>query len=169
MWAGVHSGQARQGKRDAHRRRYVVPAGSLCRRAVGKTASGGTNDFTPYSKEMMGYRPAKADRILRDGDKVSMTNTFPLALPAGRTEVKPPGIPLHFMLIGTSRAFAVGQRVPMRLRFERAGVVEVVFTVAEDSAGTGGASRQCGVQVGVGNPEIPQGLDIGGHATDLLP
>jgi len=35
-------------------------------------ASGGTNDFTPYSKEMMGYRPAKADRILRDGDKVTL-------------------------------------------------------------------------------------------------
>jgi copper(I)-binding protein len=74
-------------------------------------------------------------RVVRDGDKVSMTNTFPLALPAGRTEVKPPGIPLHFMLIGTNRPFAVGERVPMRLRFERAGVVEVVFTVAEDSKG----------------------------------
>jgi metallo-beta-lactamase class B len=35
-------------------------------------ASGGTNDFTPYSKEMIGYRPAKADRILRDGDKVTL-------------------------------------------------------------------------------------------------
>ena len=38
-------------------------------------ASGGTNDFTPYSKEMMGYRPAKADRILRDGDKVTLGGT----------------------------------------------------------------------------------------------
>ena len=35
-------------------------------------ASGGTNDFTPYSKEMMRYRPAKADRMLRDGDKVTL-------------------------------------------------------------------------------------------------
>ena len=75
-------------------------------------------------------------RVVRDGDKVSMTNTFPLALPAtARTEVKPPGMPLHFMLMGTTRPFAVGDRVPMRLRFERAGVVEVVFTVAEDSKG----------------------------------
>ena len=74
--------------------------------------------------------------VVRDGDKVSMTNTFPLALPAtARTEVKPPGMPLHFMLMGTTRPFAVGDRVPMRLRFERAGVVEVVFTVAEDSKG----------------------------------
>ena len=74
--------------------------------------------------------------VVRDGDKVSMTNTFPLALPAqARTEVKPPGVPLHFMLIGTNRAFSAGQRVPMRLRFERAGVIDVVFTVAEDSKG----------------------------------
>jgi metallo-beta-lactamase class B len=35
-------------------------------------ASGGTNDFTPYSKEMIGYRPAKADRILHDGDQVTL-------------------------------------------------------------------------------------------------
>lgn len=39
---------------------------------VALLASGGTNDFTPYSKEMMGYRPAKLDRILRDGDKVTL-------------------------------------------------------------------------------------------------
>jgi metallo-beta-lactamase class B len=38
-------------------------------------ASGGTNDFTPYSKEMMAYRPAKADQILRDGDKVTLGGT----------------------------------------------------------------------------------------------
>ena len=38
-------------------------------------ASGGTNDFTPFPKEMMAYRPAKADRILRDGDKVTLGGT----------------------------------------------------------------------------------------------
>lgn len=74
-------------------------------------------------------------RVVRDGDKVSMSSSFPLALPANeRVEVKPPGIPLHFMLLDTYRSFAVGDRVPMRLRFERAGTVEVVFTVAPDSA-----------------------------------
>ncbi|SIQ39425.1 copper chaperone PCu(A)C [Solilutibacter tolerans] len=73
-------------------------------------------------------------RVVSDGDKVSMTNSFPLTLPAkGRVEVRPPGTPLHFMLIGTKRAFAVGERVPMRLRFERAGSVEAVFTVVGKS------------------------------------
>ena len=49
-------------------------------------------------------------QVIRNGGQVSMTNTFPLALPMGRTEVKPPGVPLHFMLIGTNRAFSAGQR-----------------------------------------------------------
>lgn len=35
-------------------------------------ASGGTNDFTPYSNEMKSYRPARADRLLRDGDRVTL-------------------------------------------------------------------------------------------------
>lgn len=72
--------------------------------------------------------------VVRDGDKMTMTNTFPLALPGGaRTEVKPPGVPLHFMLIKTNRPFVTGERVPMRLRFERTGVVEAVFVVAPTS------------------------------------
>ena len=62
-----------------------------------------------------------------------METVWPLALPTGRTEVKPPGIPLHFMLIDTNRPFVVGERVPMRLRFERAGTVEVSFEVTTNS------------------------------------
>jgi metallo-beta-lactamase class B len=38
-------------------------------------ASGGTNDFTPYSRDMIGYPPAPADRRLRDGDKVALGGT----------------------------------------------------------------------------------------------
>ena len=72
--------------------------------------------------------------VVRDGDKVSMNNTFPMSLPAkSRVEVKPPGVPLHFMLVGTNRAFVTGERVPMRLRFERAGEIDVEFIVVEKS------------------------------------
>ena len=35
-------------------------------------ASGGTNDFTPYTREMIGYPPVQADQIIRDGDKVTL-------------------------------------------------------------------------------------------------
>ncbi len=38
-------------------------------------ASGGTNDFTHYSSALMGYPPAHADKILRDGEKVSLGGT----------------------------------------------------------------------------------------------
>ena len=38
-------------------------------------ASGGTNDFTPYSNAMKSYPPAQADRILRDNDRVTLGGT----------------------------------------------------------------------------------------------
>lgn len=38
-------------------------------------AAGGTNDFTPYSREMIRYPPATADRLLHDGDLVTLGNT----------------------------------------------------------------------------------------------
>lgn len=38
-------------------------------------ASGGTNDFTPYSRAMIGYAAEKADKVLRDGDKVTLGGT----------------------------------------------------------------------------------------------
>jgi metallo-beta-lactamase class B len=38
-------------------------------------AGGGTNDFTPYSRDMIRYPPAKADRLLHDGDLVSLGGT----------------------------------------------------------------------------------------------
>lgn len=38
-------------------------------------ASGGTNDFAPYARDMIGYPPAQADRRLRDGDTVALGGT----------------------------------------------------------------------------------------------
>jgi len=38
-------------------------------------ASGGTTDFTSYSTNMVAYAPARADRLLHDGDKVSLGGT----------------------------------------------------------------------------------------------
>lgn len=35
-------------------------------------ASGGTNDFAPFARDMIGYTPARADRILKDADEVSL-------------------------------------------------------------------------------------------------
>jgi metallo-beta-lactamase class B len=38
-------------------------------------ATGGTDDFTPFSLEMKAYPPAKADRILADGERVTLGGT----------------------------------------------------------------------------------------------
>ncbi len=38
-------------------------------------AHGGLTDFTPYTSSMKGYPPARADRILRDGDVVELGGT----------------------------------------------------------------------------------------------
>lgn len=38
-------------------------------------ASGGINDFTPYSNEMKSYAPTKADRIVADGELIKLGGT----------------------------------------------------------------------------------------------
>jgi len=38
-------------------------------------ASGGANDFPPNESGMMNYRPAKAERLVRDGQKVTLGDT----------------------------------------------------------------------------------------------
>jgi metallo-beta-lactamase class B len=50
-------------------------------------ANGGTTDFTPYSTNMVSYAPARADRLLRDGDKVSLgATTLTCHLTPGHTK-----------------------------------------------------------------------------------
>jgi metallo-beta-lactamase class B len=48
----------------------------MCKEEAALLADGGTNDFTPYSPEMKGFRPAHADRILQDGDQVKLGGTI---------------------------------------------------------------------------------------------
>ena len=113
----------------------VIPAAA---EAGGPVAAYAGFDNPGIADKLLGIRcdcaaSVELHQVVRDGDQVTMTNTFPLALPAGCTEVKPPGVPLHFMLIGTRRAFVAGEQVMMRLRFERAGSVDVAFSVTADS------------------------------------
>jgi copper(I)-binding protein len=132
--AGVPPGVVRQGQiRIDH---MVIPAAD----AIGtEVAAYAGFDNLGVTDRLLGMACECAESVelhlvVREAGKVSMTNTFPLTLPGGvRTEVKPPGMPLHFMLIGTKRRFAAGDRVTMRLRFERAGTVEAVFTVGANS------------------------------------
>lgn len=74
-------------------------------------------------------------RVVKQEGKSDMVNGFPLSVPSGsRIEIKPPGVPLHFMLLETNRAFVTGEKVAMTLHFAKAGPVDAVFQVSETSA-----------------------------------
>ena len=119
----------------------IIPAAA---EAGGPVAAYAGFDNTGPSDRLLGISCACAasvelHKVVREGDKVSMTNTFPLALPTGRTEVRPPGTPLHFMLIDTARPFATGEQLTLQLHFEKSGVRDVVFTVVANSKDGWGA------------------------------
>ena len=113
----------------------IIPAAA---EAGGPVAAYAGFDNTGPSDRLLGISctcaaSVELHKVVREGEKVSMTNTFPLALPTGRTEVRPPGTPLHFMLIDTSRPFATGEQLTLQLHFEKSGVRDVVFTVVANS------------------------------------
>ncbi len=62
------------------------------------------------------------------GDVMEMRQVDAIELPAGKTvELKPGG--LHVMFIGLKQALALGSKVPVTLKFEKAGEVKVEFDV----------------------------------------
>lgn len=72
-------------------------------------------------------------RVTRSGDAVSMETEASLAVPGGgRVEIRP-GSDLHLMLIGLRAPLEEGARVPMILRFERAGAMTADFAAVGDS------------------------------------
>ena len=68
-----------------------------------------------------------------EGDVMRMRQVEAIVLPAGKAvELKPGG--LHMMLIGLKAPLKAGDTFPIRLRFEKAGIVAV--TVNVEAAGT---------------------------------
>jgi periplasmic copper chaperone A len=62
------------------------------------------------------------------GDVMEMRQVDAIDLPAGKTvELKPGG--LHVMFIGLKQPLALGSKVPVTLKFEKAGEVRVEFDV----------------------------------------
>ena len=77
-----------------------------------------------------------------DGDVMRMRQVDAIALPAGKTvELTPGG--LHIMFIGLKAPLKAGDKFPMKLRFEKAGEVEVMVNV---EAPAGAASAASGHQ-----------------------
>jgi copper(I)-binding protein len=67
---------------------------------------------------------------MKDG-VMEMRHVEALAIPAGTPVVLKPG-GLHVMLFGLQQPLAVGQRLPLELRFEKAGVVRTEVVVRAD-------------------------------------
>lgn len=73
----------------------------------------------------------------RDGDVMRMRPVQDIPIPPGETVTLQPG-GLHVMLIGLTAEMARGARVPLTLRFERAGEVRVELAVqAAGARGSG--------------------------------
>ncbi|WP_137179647.1 copper chaperone PCu(A)C [Roseomonas sp. AR75] len=73
---------------------------------------------------------------VRDGDVMRMRPVADIPVPAGQTvRLRPGG--LHVMLIGLNEPLRQGQEVPLTLRFERAGEVNVMLAI--ESAGASGS------------------------------
>ena len=115
---------------------------------VGAVAGGGFLTISNTGKEtdrlLSGATPA-ADRLeiheMSVTDGVMRMRALPDGLPIapGQTLTLAPG-GYHIMLIGLKKPLAAGDRVPAKLRFEKAGEVEVVFLVGAPPADAGSAA-----------------------------
>jgi copper(I)-binding protein len=83
-------------------------------------------------------RVVELHSMIRDGDVMRMRPVTDIAVAPGQTvELRPGGF--HVMLIGLTGPMPQGGRVPLTLRFERAGEVQVELTVeAAGARGSGG-------------------------------
>lgn len=73
-------------------------------------------------------RAMELHSMVRDGEVMRMRPVEAIDVPAGQTVTLRPG-GLHFMLIGLSQPLREGETVPVVLRFERAGTVQVALSV----------------------------------------
>jgi len=110
--------------------------------AVGQAVGGGfltiANSGTREDRLLSGTTPVAAEVQLHtmtmDGGIMRMRQvTDGIAIPArGSVELKPGGY--HVMFMGLKRQLRQGERVPVTLRFQRAGNVTVQFAVQPVSA-----------------------------------
>ena len=101
---------------------------------TGQQGGGGFMTITsPAADRLVGGSTALAERfelhtMSMKGDVMEMRQVDAIDLPAGKTvELKPGG--LHVMFIGLKQPLTIGSKVPVMLKFEKAGDVKVEFDV----------------------------------------
>ena len=93
----------------------------------------------PAGDRLLGASTAVAERVelhsmTMDGDVMRMRALDAIDLPAGRSVALKPG-GTHLMLVGLKAPLKAGEKFPLKLRFEKAGEVEVVVNVEGATAG----------------------------------
>lgn len=74
-----------------------------------------------------------------DGDVMRMRQVDGIALPAGKTVALEPG-GFHIMFVGLKAPLKAGAKFPMKLKFEKAGEVEVIVNVEAPKPGAAAAA-----------------------------
>jgi len=121
---------------------------------AGQSAGGGYLKLTNLAKEagkgdrLVGANAEFAERVelhtmSMDGDVMRMRQVDAIDIPAGQTvELRPGG--LHMMFVGLKQPLAKDGRLPLKLRFEKAGevTVEVKVEAASSAAAEAGAASE---------------------------
>ncbi len=99
--------------------------------------NGGTQPDRLLSASTPAARVVELHTMERDGDVMRMRPVQAIAVAPGQTvELRPGGF--HIMMIGLTAPMTQGGRVPLTLRFERAGEVQVELAVqAAGARGSG--------------------------------
>ena len=97
-----------------------------------KLANGGAADKL-LSVTVSVSASAELHEMKMEGDVMRMRQVDGIALPAGKTVALQPG-GYHIMFVGLKAPLKAGARFPMKLRFEKAGEVEVMVNVEAPAA-----------------------------------
>ena len=100
----------------------VTAAGYMEIRNSGRETDRLTGASTPAAERV------ELHITVREGDVVRMREVPYLEVPARQRLALRPGGP-HFMIVGLKKPFERGERVPLNLRFERAGELQVLIEV----------------------------------------
>jgi len=97
-------------------------AGYLEIRSSGKGPDRVVGASTPYAERV------ELHMTVREGDVIRMREVQSFGIPAGqRLTLRPGG--QHLMIVGLKRPLAKDERIPLTLRFERAGEIRVELEV----------------------------------------
>ncbi len=121
--------------------RATVP-GQQAGGAFLKLQNTGTGGDKLVSASTAAAKSAEIHTMAMEGNVMRMRELGALDIPAGQTiELKPGG--LHIMFMGLKEPLKVGDSVPLRLKFERAG--EVTVQVKVEALGSQGPASQAQV------------------------